>query len=114
MNTLVNDVKDLMSDEPGAGNRMRAWVTAQLNHCIRSFTKYDNTIQKSAELLQGLYDKDVVIELLIAPTQFGKTSTVFWTAYDLMTHENPHHFVPYPFVFMMTGLNSNAWKEQTR
>jgi len=112
--TLENDVKDLLNNEPEVPDRMREWVNAQLKHCNKSFKKYDNTMEKSMKLINGLYKQDLAAELFIAPTQFGKTSTVFWTAHNLMTHIDMKYFVPYPFVFIISGLNSNSWKEQTR
>lgn len=93
---------------------MREWVFSQLKHCSHNFIQYENTMKKSIELINGLYVDDLVVELLIAPTQFGKTSTIFWTAYNLMTHIDMKYFVPYPYVFIMTGLNSNSWKDQTK
>ncbi len=113
MNTLVHDVKSLTSNESGCVERIREWPQAQMRHCIKYFNKFDSTTETSMELINGLYGEDMDIELYIAPTQFGKTSTIFWTVYDLMTHRNPSYFVPYPFVFIMSGINSNAWKEQT-
>lgn len=116
MNTLLNDVRKLFNEKtrPGTIDRMREWVDAQLKHCNESFVKYDNTIEKSMELVQGLYNDDLSVILFVAPTQFGKTSTIFWAAHNLMTHIDMKYFVPYPYVFIMTGLNSNSWKEQTR
>jgi len=116
MNVLTEDVRSLLRNKKDMAKnveRMRSYVHSLLHHCDVLFPKYENTIQKSKELIQGLYNDDLAAELFIAPTQFGKTSTLFWTAYDLMTHVDMKYFVPYPFVFIMTGLNSNSWKDQT-
>lgn len=112
MSTLMNDVRDLFRNEPDVIEQMREWVDAQLKHCKKRFPRFPNTMEKSMELIRGLYNQDLAAELFIAPTQFGKTSTIFWTAHNLMTHVDLNIFVPYPFVFFITGLNSNSWKEQ--
>ena len=112
--TLEQDIADLMRNTPGTEDKLKEWVAMNLKHCSDKFVKYDNTMDKAMELIAGLYEEDLTVELLIAPTQFGKTSTVFWTAHNLMTHPDPDYFVPYPFVFIMSGLNSNSWKEQTK
>lgn len=112
--TLENDILDLLNDDQGVCDRVKEWINAQLKHCSKSFTKYENTIRTSQELVKGLYAEDVCVQLLVAPTQMGKTSTMFWTLYNLMTHMNDDCFVPYPFAFIITGLNSNSWKEQTK
>lgn len=114
MNTLSNDIRDLLDEKPGTIDRMRKWVDAQLVHCSGTIIRYDNTIEKSMEIVRGLYNDDLSVILFVAPTQFGKTSTIFWAAHNLMTHIDRKYFVPYPQVFIMTGLNSNAWKDQTR
>ena len=114
MNTMFNDVRDLCNEKEGTIDRMRTWVDAQLIHCGDSFTKYDNAFEKSMEIVRSLYNEDLSVVLFVAPTQFGKTSTMFWAAHNLMTHIDMKYFVPYPYVFIMTGLNSNSWKEQTR
>lgn len=111
MNTHI---QQLLANESYAVDEVKEHVAHELKHFGKKFAKYANTMETSMELIAGLYDQDLSVELLIAPTQFGKTSTVFWTAYNLMTHSSDMYFVPYPFVFIMTGLNSNSWKEQTR
>lgn len=85
-----------------------------MKHCSKAFPKYENTIATSNDIVKGMYEENVCAQLLLAPTQIGKTSTVFWTLYNLMTHMNEDFFVPYPFAFIITGLNSNSWKEQTK
>lgn len=81
---------------------------------LPQFTKYDNAIQFSNEITSGFVKDNLGAVLFIAPTQFGKTATVFWTAHNLLTHTDPKYFVPYSHVFFITGINSNSWKEQTK
>jgi hypothetical protein len=81
---------------------------------VPAFKKYDNTMQFSTEITDGFLKDKLDAILFIAPTQFGKTATVFWTAFHLMTHPDPKHFIPFPHVFLISGLNSNSWKEQTQ
>jgi len=114
MYTLEDDIRELSLHDKETINKMHEWVRAQINYKAKSFIQYENTLEKSMELIQGLYNEDTIVELFIAPTQFGKTSTIFWTAYHLMTHVDMRYFVPYPFIFIMSGLNSNAWKNQTK
>jgi hypothetical protein len=114
MNTIETDIRDLLDNDTGVRDRLKEWINAQMKHCCRSFVQYENSMTTSMHLINDLYESDVTMELLLACTQMGKTSTVFWTAYNLMTHMDDRYFVPYPFVFIITGLNSNSWKEQTK
>jgi len=111
MNTHI---QQLLANESCAIDDVKEHIAHELKHFGKKFAKYPNTMETSMELIAGLFEEDLSVELLIAPTQFGKTSTVFWTAYNLMTHPDEKFFVPYPFVFLITGLNSNSWKDQTR
>ena len=107
-------VRNLLTNVPDIIEHVKELTHVNMKLCANKFIPHENTIKTSMELIRGLYDEDLTLELLIAPTQFGKTSTVFWTAYNLMMHIDPKYFVPFPFVFIMTGLNSNSWKEQTQ
>lgn len=102
---------EFTDDEP---SRMRAWVTAQFDYYFNKTQIHKNVIETSDKLIRGLYKDERAMELFIAPTQFGKTAVLFWTAYKLMTHVDPRFFVPHSGVFIMTGVNSNSWKEQTQ
>ncbi len=78
------------------------------------FQKYDNTMEFSMQIIDGLLQEDLSAIMFIAPTQFGKTATMFFAVHALITHPDYRLNFPYPFVFVMTGLNSNSWKEQTQ
>jgi hypothetical protein len=109
-----NHLSGLKKHDGDVCELIKEFTSMELKQCTADFPKYTNTMETSAVLVNELYDDDVSAVLLLACTQMGKTSTVFWTAYNLMTHIDPKYFVPYPFVFIITGINSNSWKEQTQ
>ena len=104
----------LMYNSANICEDIREQIDHELKQCMSKFPKYQNANETAQKIIGELYDDDVTSVLLLACTQMGKTSTVFWTAYNLMTHPAALYFVPYPFVFVITGLNSNSWKDQTQ
>lgn len=109
-----NHLRGLKKNDKDVCGLIKEFTSMELKQCAADFPRYANTIETSAKLLNELCKEDVAATLLLACTQMGKTSTVFWTAYNLMTHADPKYFVPYTFVFIITGINSNSWKEQTQ
>lgn len=109
-----NHIKGLRTHDVVVEDMIKEFTSIELKQCTEDFPKYSTAIQTSQEIVAELYDDDVTAVLLLACTQMGKTSIAFWTAYNLMTHIDPKYFVPYPYVFVITGLNSNSWKEQTQ
>jgi len=70
--------------------------------------KFDNTDYVVEQIISIFLLKSVI--LLVTPTQFGKTTFIFWTIYEMVSC----HDVPTDNVFIMTAMLSNDWKKQTK
>ena len=79
-----------------------------------NFTRFENNQNIIQEILECFLVHNIFTVLLVTPCQFGKTNIMFWIVYNLMTTEDDSKVVTPIYSFIISGLNSNDWKIQTK
>lgn len=84
-----------------------------LAHETSSPLYYPNNIQTAKEITDIIMgDNEVVFQLVIAPTQSGKTGTILSLIEQCITHKDSK--ISYKDCYLTTGLSSVDWVIQTR
>jgi hypothetical protein len=74
---------------------------------IPSFESY---YEISSDIVDSYLKQNKFMVLLIAATQFGKTGIIFQVMREMVTNNE----VIAPFIFTLTGMANNDWREQTK
>lgn len=84
----------------------------QLKKIIRKNGIYQNQIMCGNQLVTNFTDKKVVVQLVIGLTQSGKTGAMI----SLIKYYiyNPDNIIPPENIYIITGLSSTDWIEQTK
>lgn len=80
----------------------------------KAFVKYPSNQETTMEVIQTFLDKNKLIVLLITPCQWGKTGVITWTICDMINKVCDASIIPFPYIFVISGLLSNEWKNQTK
>ena len=73
---------------------------------------FDNQTQCGMEVVSKLYDRKIINIMVVALTQSGKTGTMI----SLIKHYlvDPSNLIPIENIYIITGLSSTEWRNQTR
>jgi hypothetical protein len=101
---IQSDLEDIKDDKIS--------LKAQLRKLLRKNKIYQNQITCGNQLVTNFTDKKVVVQLVIGLTQSGKTGAMI----SLIKYYiyNPDNIIPPENIYIITGLSSTEWKEQTK
>ncbi len=73
---------------------------------------YPNQLKYAEDIIKNLKDENIFITIVLALTQSGKTGIMLATIKKYM--EDPDVMMRYEHIYVITGLSSKEWKQQTK
>ena len=90
------------------------WDDFQMCAEMNNETLVFPTQKRAADEITILFmEKNYLVITMCAPCQWGKTGTILQIVINLSTYSNIDKLIPYENIYIITGLSSTDWKEQT-
>jgi predicted AAA+ superfamily ATPase len=77
---------------------------------LSKIPSFESNYEIASNIIDSYLKQNKFIVLLIGPTQFGKTGIIFQVMREMVTNNE----VIAPFIFTLTGMANNDWREQTK
>lgn len=86
-------------------------IEVELNSLKKTSVIHDNQEQCSTLIVSNLHNKKVINIMVVALTQSGKTGTMVGLIKNFLS--DTKNIIPIENIYIITGLSSCEWKEQT-
>ena len=92
-------------------NKLKKLLIREIGQLEKRQPLYENQIQAGKEISLNFKNKEIFVQLIIGGTQSGKTGTMLSTIKELVLDDEI--VIDPKNIFIITGLSSTEWKEQT-
>jgi superfamily II DNA or RNA helicase len=77
----------------------------------RKLMIYPNQIQTAKEVIDGFENKSIILQMVLGKCQSGKTGTMLAIIKEFLER---NIVIPVENIYIITGLSSRDWKNQTK
>ena len=109
----------ITDDDTKCINKFREQVLDELNteeniNKNPAFKRFENNQDIISKVFENILDDNKLLIFLVCVCQFGKTQIFSRVLCDILSYSDNNKIIPPPYVFVISGLLDNSWKEQTK